>query len=309
MRAEPTEKRGKMPARNVAAASRSMTAVAFVLALVPGAQAQDVRIAAPSPAGEQTERPLTPDESALLGRALLFDPAGVSGNAPAKALRRLSLNKPAALAVNRSDKPDGSATVAVKKPLTADLGSTALDGGVGADVNITAPPPSVYEPGRPLPGTASSDTGSGAAWASVGMRNLASVDARVDPASDQGKLAGTLRHSLPVGASLSVTLQDSYSVTQSLSASLMPPTAASPITAAPGPSEVFGNQRSVKLDVKSTGTSFGAGFATASNDPVAHRTLSAEQKIYGPLHVTGTVTDLGQPSENRSISAGLKLDW
>ena len=297
-----------MRAGNVATALRSMTAVALVTALPSGAYAQDVRIAAPAPpTGEQADRPLTPDESALLGRALLFDPGGISDGAAAKALRRPDLNKPAALAVNRKDKDDGSSTVAVKKPLSADLGSTELDAGVGADVAIAAPPPSVYEPGRPLPGAASSDTGSGTAWASLGMNNLASVDARVDPTNDQGKFAGTLRHSLPVGRSLSVTLQDSYSVTQTLSASLMPSTAASPVTA--GSTEIFGNERSVKLDVKSTGTSFGAGFATASNDPVAHRTLSAEQKLYGPLHVTGTVTDLGQPSENKSISAGLKVDW
>jgi hypothetical protein len=37
--------------------------------------------------------------------------------------------------------------------------------------------------------------------------------------------------------------------------------------------------------------------------------LSAEQKLYGPLHVTTAVTDLGQTTSNKSITAGFKLNW
>ena len=48
---------------------------------------------------------------------------------------------------------------------------------------------------------------------------------------------------------------------------------------------------------------------TASNDPVTHNTLSADQKLFGPLHVTTAVTDVGQPSESKSITAGFKLNW
>lgn len=35
-------------------------------------------------------------------------------------------------------------------------------------------------------------------------------------------------------------------------------------------------------------------YISASNDPVTHNTLSAEQKLYGPLQVTTAVTDFGQ---------------
>ena len=58
-----------------------------------------------------------------------------------------------------------------------------------------------------------------------------------------------------------------------------------------------------------TGTTFGAKFASASNDPVSHKTLSAEQKLYGPLQMTTAVTDVGQPTSSRSITAGFKLKW
>jgi hypothetical protein len=50
-------------------------------------------------------------------------------------------------------------------------------------------------------------------------------------------------------------------------------------------------------------------FISASNDPVTHNTLSAEQKLYGPLQVTTAVTDFGQTSSSKGISQGFKLHW
>ena len=279
-----------------------MTALACGLAVLSAARAQDVRITAPAPAGsaDGASKPLTPDEAALLSRALSADSAALAA-VPNGSLHQPSLATPAALAVNRTDKPDGSSTVAVKQPLSPDIASADVDADVGADVNLAAPPVTVFEPGQPLPGNAAEKPGSGAAWASVGLHNLASVDVRVDPANDQGKLGGTLKHSLPVAKGLSVSLQDSYSVTQTLSASAPPPATATP--------QIWGNEKSVKLSIAPTGTTLGADLATASNDPVTHQTLSADQKLYGPLHVTTAVTDLGEPSENKSITAGFKLDW
>jgi len=301
-----------MRASVTAGAVLAMIGFACALATPPAARAQDVDVTAPAPsdAADDANTPLTPEESAALERALTFDPAALAGSAPAKPLRLPGFANPAGLAVNRSDNPDGSSTVAVKQPLP-DLDS--LDANVGADVNLAAPRETVYAPGQPLPGRAASDSGSSATWASVGMANLASVDARADPTNDQGKLAGTLKHSVPLGNEFSVTLQDSYSVTETLSAStapIAPAAPASPVTTTATPqSQVWGSQKSVKLDVHSTGTSFGAGFTTASNDPVTHNTFSADQKILGPLHVTTAVTDIGEPSESKSITAGFKLNW
>jgi hypothetical protein len=50
-------------------------------------------------------------------------------------------------------------------------------------------------------------------------------------------------------------------------------------------------------------------FISASNDPVTHNTLSAEQKLYGPLQVTTAVTDFGQTTSSKSIGAGFELHW
>jgi hypothetical protein len=82
-----------------------------------------------------------------------------------------------------------------------------------------------------------------------------------------------------------------------------------PATGAPAPQQVFGNERAVKFNVLPTGTTLGAGFANASNDPVTHNTFSADQKLYGPLHVTTAVTDIGQTTSSKSITAGFKLNW
>jgi hypothetical protein len=73
--------------------------------------------------------------------------------------------------------------------------------------------------------------------------------------------------------------------------------------------QVFGNERAVKFNILPTGTTLAAGVVSASNDPVTHNTLSAEQKLYGPLQVTTAVTDFGQTSSSKGISAGFKLHW
>ena len=305
-----------MRARALCGAVGAVAAIGW-LAMAPAARAQDVRITAPAPsaAGSDAPKALTPEESDMLSRALVFDPAALASNRPPRTLKPRGYSRSAGLDVKNTDKPDGSSSVAVKQPLTID--TPDIDSNVGADVNVAAQPSSVYQPRGPLPGSTTNDRGSAAAWASIGVRNLASVDARVDPTGDQGKIGGKLSHAVPVGKDLSVTLEDSYSVTESFSpgATAAAPATVSSTLAGPPPAtatpsdQVFGTSKSVKFNVAPTGTSFGAGWTTASNDPVAHHTLSADQKLLGPLHVTTSVTDVGQPTENKTITAGFKLNW
>ena len=62
----------------------------------------------------------------------------------------------------------------------------------------------------------------GAGWANVAVPaaplglDKATVDARVDPNADQGRLSTALSRSVPIGGGVSVTLQNGYAVTQSL---------------------------------------------------------------------------------------------
>jgi hypothetical protein len=220
-------------------------------------------------------------------------------------LRKPRLKEPEGFDVSRNDSPGGS-TVVVKQPLP-------WDAKIGADIGLASDPSPVYEPNRPIaplkPGS------SAAAWASVGVTDYATLDARVDPSADQGRLAGTLKHSMPLGERYSLTVQNSTSVTESFGTAGPSAPAGLPVMAlpqdsgTPGPTQVWGNEQTVKFDLHSTGTSLSAGLASTSVDPVTHNRLSAQQKIYGPLHVTTAVSDVGQPTVNKSISAGFELKW
>lgn len=271
--------------------------------------------ASASPPGNPMDEPaaapdetLSPDDAAALGNALAADPTEIWAAAPAKPLRLPSLSSSKALDISRADRPDGSGTVILKQPLP-----TEWDAKVGADLGLAATPSAVYQPGQSMPGLRESG-GSGAAWASLGvLPNLATLDARVDPGNDQGRLGTTFKRSMPLGSRFSVTLQNSASITETFSAlsasdSGLPSTAAPNLTALPTP-QVWDHEMAAKFDIVPTGTAFGAKVASNSTDPATHNTLSAEQRLYGPLHVTTAVTDLGQPTSSKSITAGFKLNW
>ncbi|MEI9803228.1 MAG: hypothetical protein WDN48_00685 [Pseudolabrys sp.] len=248
----------------------------------------------------------TDDDTEMLGNALNFDPASL--NPKTKPLRLPSLVNRPGLDMSRIDRPDGSSSVAVKQPLPIDW-----DAKVGADLGLGADAPDYSQANRPLP-TRRDSSNSGTAWASVGVvPDLATVDARVDPSNDQGNIRTTLKHSMPLGSKFAVTLLNSYSVTQTYGVGTPAPSdvplMTAPSTAATFTPQVWGSERAAKFDILPTGTTLGASFASNSTDPVTHNTLSAAQKIYGPLQVTTAVTDVGQTYASKSISARFKLNW
>jgi len=258
---------------------------------------------APAPDMASDMAPLTPEESAALAAALADDPT-----APPRAARSLKIpgqSQAKNFDVTRSAQPYGAETYSFKRTLPS------LNAKVGADLGTGADPVHYYQPDQPI---ASADRNTGAAWASVDVTAAASVDARVDPTADQGRLATTLKHAVPLGRNYALTLQNSSGVTNSIGAA--------PATAPPGlpmmtlprsgttaATSVWDDQPSVKFDVLSTGTSLSAGLARTSTDPVLHNRVGAEQKLYGPLHLSTAVTDVGEPTESKSISANIKFDW
>jgi hypothetical protein len=249
--------------------------------------------------GPVAETPLTPEESTILGNALIFDPAALA-TPPKKPLRLPGSGT--GYDVTRTENVDGSSSVVVKQPL-----QTEWSNSVGA--NLGASNASRNALAQPLP-TTRDNTPSGAAWVSLGVPNVGSVDARVEPSGEQGKFGTTLKRSIPFGGQFAVTLQDTYSVTEMRGQpSSDIPLMRLPSSAAGTAPQVFGNESALKFNILPTGTTLGAGVTTASNDPVAHSTLSAEQKLYGPLQVTTAVTDFGQAGSNKSITAGFKLHW
>lgn len=206
---------------------------------------------------------------------------------------------------SRKQNPDGSSSLTMGRKWQTDW--TAK---VGVDLGVPGDPRMVYDPNRPLPVTKEQQSGAG--WASViappvesslGTDKL-SLDTKVDPTQQQGKLGTTLSHSVPLGEHYAVTLQNGYAVTRSMDSA----NSSLPAGAAP-PSEFWSTDRTVKLDVLSTGTSFAAGTTTSTSDNLVHRQFGAEQKLFGDVTVKGAVTDVGASNANKSITAGFKKNW
>jgi hypothetical protein len=254
----------------------------------------------------QPAPPLSPDESALLSKALVFDPTSLASTS-AKALHMPgSPFDTQNLAVTRTDQADGSSTVVIKKPL-----STEWNANIGADLGMGPSPTSIYQPTGPI--QADSDRTSGAAWATLGLADLGTVNARVDPTNDQGVLGTTFQRSIPVGGQLSMTLQNTSSLTRTFSSPAVNGPAGLPVMAlaAPGstPSDIWGDSQAVTFNILPTGTTLAAGVNAVSSDPVTHNSISADQKLFGPLHVTTAVTDVGESTISKSITAGFKFNW
>lgn len=214
-------------------------------------------VAMPASAQESTEAaPLTPEDSALLANALVFDPAALA-TAPKKPLR-LPGYRNSEYDITRTQKVDGSTTVVVKQPV-----QTEWSNSVGAD--LAPSNPTAYP--LPLPTERNNGMPAGAAWASVGVPNLASVDARVDPTNEQSKVGTTIKHSIPFGSRFAVTVQGTYSITEMLGQpSTSPgdlPLMALPPPGAPAPQQIFGNEKAVKFNILPTGTTLGAGLRAA----------------------------------------------
>jgi len=280
-------------------ATLSVTAALLLSAVAPALAQEQAPPAADSAAASDGAADV---DDAQLGAALKYDPPP---DAPVKALKYPSLPAPKSYDLSDKTAADGSTIYSVKKTLPTDWSTS-----IGADLGTGAPSEPYYRPDRPI---APARNNTGAAWASLGVSSVASLDARIDPTADQGRVATTLHHSMPLGRHFSVTLQNSTGVTQTLNATPTAP-AGLPVMAlaqptSTGATRAWDDQPSVKVDVLPTGTTLSAGLARTSTDPVLHNSLSADQKLYGPLHVSTALNDVGETTENKSITASFKLNW
>jgi hypothetical protein len=206
---------------------------------------------------------------------------------------------------SRTTSANGSVALSVGRRLP-----TTWDAKIGMDANLVSESP-VSD--TALHGISGSQSSSGALWGSVTGPSIAplvydktAIDARLDPGGEQGKVGATLSRTVPLGDHLSVILRDNYSLT-SRHGEAQPLTAAQ--TASSAPNSGWNIDRSLSLNLRSTGTTLSAGRATSSADPQWHNKLSAEQKVFGPLSVTTSITDPGTAASNKSISAGFKHTW
>jgi hypothetical protein len=190
---------------------------------------------------------------------------------------------------SRDEKADGSVSVSAGHRLPTDW-----DAKVGVDLAAPAPMPNAFGE--------TEERGSG--WANVAVPatplglDKATIDARVDPNADQGKLSTALSRSVPIGGGLALTLQNSYAVTQTL---------ANPGGASAA--HVFFGDGAVRVEFP-TATALSAGARMSSTDERLLPSMSAEQKLFGtPLSVTGSISQRPTGETDRSITAGFKKSW
>jgi len=149
------------------------------------------------------------------------------------------------------------------------------------------------------------DQSSGVAWATITAPGFeaplgwdkTSIETRVDPSHEQGKLGTTLSRSVPVGDDVSLTLQNGVSMTRSL------PNAA-------GQAHSWATSQALRFNFLPTDTSVSFGADISSIDDKWLRTLSAEQKLFGgPFSVTGSVSETATGDLSKSLKAGFKRTW
>ena len=203
------------------------------------------------------------------------------------------------------DKPNGSAAVSVKQPL-----SSFWDARVGADMTVVNQPQTLTSADL-LRQKFSSDSqpsqSSGSAWAAITAPGVASIwdktaiEARVDPSQEQSKLGTSLSKSLPLSEQYSLTLQNGYNVIQQGTASV------------PGigghAARNYEVDRSAKLSIADTGTSFIAGQSLSSTDDKWLNKIGAEQKLFGGVTINGSIGETALGIPNKSLTAGFKRSW
>jgi hypothetical protein len=204
-----------------------------------------------------------------------------------------------------TNKANGTAEMSVKQSL-----SPFWDARVGADMTVVGPPQTLTSADllrQKISGDGQPAQSSGTAWAAITAPGVGSIwdktaiEARVDPAQEQGKLGTSLSKSLPLGEQYSLTLQNGYNIIQQ------------GIVPVPGiaahPSRNYQTEQSAKLSIADTGTSFIAGQSLSSTEDKWLRKIGAEQKLFGGVTVNGSIGETALGTSNKSLSAGFKTSW
>jgi hypothetical protein len=202
----------------------------------------------------------------------------------------------------RSNNPDGSAAVAIKQPITP-----FWDTRVGADLNVSTQMPTTSWQALYQKIENQSSQSSGSAWAAMTAPGLGfiwdktAIEARTDPTQDQSKFGTTLSKSLPLWSDqYSLTLQNGYNVTQQ---------ALVPVFGLGHTVRTYELDQSAKINFAGTGTSLIAGQTHSTADDKWLRRIGAEQKLFGGVSVTGTVSETPEGVPNGSLTAGFRHTW
>ena len=222
---------------------------------------------------------------------------------PASKARSPQPSAGAGAAWSSRDRPDGSAAVSVKQPL-----SPFWDTRIGADMTVARQPATMSELlSEKVTNGGNAPQSSGTAWAAVTAPGVASiwdktaVEARLDPAQEQARLGTSLSRSLPLGEQYSLTLQNGYNFIQQGSVA---------VPGMPGrTARNYQTEQSAKLSIADTGTSFVAGQTLSTTDDKWLRKFGAEQKLFDGVSITGSIGETPQGATSKSLTAGFKRSW
>ncbi|CAN5374519.1 hypothetical protein BH11PSE4_BH11PSE4_31300 [soil metagenome] len=201
---------------------------------------------------------------------------------------------------------DGTSALSLKQPV-----SSFWDTRVGADLNVArrSSSSSASDMFREKYGAENTRSeSSGTAWAAAtapgvaGIWDKTAIEARIDPGQDQSRLGTTMSKSVPLGGNqYSLTLQNGYNITQQ---------AGLPAIGFNGrPVRSYETDQSAKLSITDSGTSIVASQTLSTNDDKWLRTVSAEQKLFGGVHIAASVSETLQGPANKSLTAGFKHSW
>jgi hypothetical protein len=214
--------------------------------------------------------------------------------------------EPLDLSTPTAEEMRGMAKHKTAKPFTAEPRND-LEAKAGVDYRKPAIPAAEFRTDHLLGGTlqeqspgvagANVTTGLPLAW------DKASIDTRLDPSQEQGKVGTTLSRSLPLGDTLSLTLQNGLAVSRTLANPALP-------GSAPAAPQSWSSSQAVRFNILPSDTTVSLGASLSSTDEKWLRTLSAEQKLFGgPFSVTGSVSETASGDASKSLRAGFKRTW
>jgi hypothetical protein len=283
-----------------------MLAAGFSLASVVPANAQAV------PADENPQAPAAEAAASDADDAdishleldwsqLNVEPSTLSVN-PASKTRSTQAAPGGELSWSSRDRPNGSAAVSVKQPLTP-----FWDARIGADMTVAREPATVTASellSDRLANGGNAPQSSGAAWAAItapgvgAIWDKTAIEARVDPSQESSRLGTSLSKSLPLNQQYSLTLQNGYNVIQQ------------GIVPVPGiaghPARNYQTEQSARLSIADTGTSLIAGQTLSTADDKWLRKIGAEQKLFDGVSISGSIGETPQGTTNKSLTAGFK---
>lgn len=241
---------------------------------------------------------LTLAEPAEQDWGLLALPADITSVASAtiavKRRPRPMIAQDSAWSQNRQN--DGTAAVTVTRSL-----ASFWDAQVGADMSVARIAPVASTSDRLLRQFGTEQTlaqSGGSAWVQMtapgatAIWDRAVIEARLDPGQNQNRWGTSFVKAVPLGsADYALTLHNNFNIVQQ------------------GSGGGIEADQLARLSLQGSGTSFIAGQTHSSADDKWLRRIGAEQKIFGNVKISGSISETAQGPSDKALFASYNHRW